>query len=388
MSSQKGKSVKKKFFLEPRRQMWRGRFYDFPLPSGEPATRDLISGDNLAWVPAPKGRRRRTEREQGAVLEELYQEQVQILEGAVVIRSQRKLKQTVQEWLDEKSKFRDPKTVRHYADSLSYFIEAVGDFNLTSPPAGISGTFLEHLQRTGMADTSCNSRVQGVQCFLNSCYEQDFISRPMRLEKLRPTKKEHAILSGSEMAALLRRIETRISAARSEGQRIWAANQRRAWYLLRYTGMRGGEVHSLPLDRIFPHNQTIKIADVPEANFKVKGRKEAYVPIPKQLRVFLDEDAKSRKAEEKWFLDDGTGNFQWSSPLSLARVFKSHLNEMGIRNIKPLHGFRSTVISRLLNNGVSGVIVQGLVRHKNISTTLSYFNRAKSVDYKLIENNI
>jgi integrase len=58
----------------------------------------------------------------------------------------------------------------------------------------------------------------------------------------------------------------------------------------------------------------------------------------------------------------------------MGRPFKKMCDFLGIKGVKPLHGFRSTAISNLLDNGVSPRIVQKLARHTKIETTLSYHN--------------
>ena len=142
--------------------------------------------------------------------------------------------------------------------------------------------------------------------------------------------------------------------------------------MLRYTGMRGGEVRTLPLAHIA--SDAVLIRDVPEAGFTVKGRREAVVPISSALRGFLDEDLPGRGAGEKFYLDDGAGNPHWQEGTAMAKTFKRQLSALGITGVKPLHGFRATLASRLLNAGASPVAVQALLRHNNLQTTLGYHN--------------
>ena len=62
----------RKIFLEKRRRIYRGRFHDFTLPSGESVTRDLASEETILYKIVSGRRRKRSEREIGRILQELY----------------------------------------------------------------------------------------------------------------------------------------------------------------------------------------------------------------------------------------------------------------------------------------------------------------------------
>jgi integrase len=174
------------------------------------------------------------------------------------------------------------------------------------------------------------------------------------------------------MGAVLERIEENLAAARNEGQRVSALNQIRLWFMLRHTGMRGGEVRALPLAHISA--DAVSIRDVPDAGFRIKGRKEAILPLAPALKEFLGADISGRGPYERWYLDTGNGQLQWADTTAMARPFSRHFAELGFDAVKPLHGFRASVATLLLNQGASPVLVMKLLRHSSISTTMSYHN--------------
>ena len=62
----------------------------------------------------------------------------------------------------------------------------------------------------------------------------------------------------------------------------------------------------------------------------------------------------------------------------MSRALRPTLIALGIyRQQKSLHGFRATVITMLLQEGVPPVVVQSIARHEDLSTTMRYYNRAE-----------
>jgi integrase len=74
----------------------------------------------------------------------------------------------------------------------------------------------------------------------------------------------------------------------------------RAWWFLRYTGMRGGELLALKWDNVYPDRIELRSTK----DWKVKGRKDAIVPIAEDLKEFIhSQDIQG----EKFVLDNGRG---------------------------------------------------------------------------------
>ena len=135
-----GKRIEETFRNE-KRKMYLGRFHDFVLPSGNPITRDLISFENLEWEDGKKRRHRRSDLQQAKKLSELYDKKKAELEKAQIKKSpiRKTCKDFIQQYLDEISDSRSEKTVDGYARALNYFLLAVGDFDIKSPPEKMAG---------------------------------------------------------------------------------------------------------------------------------------------------------------------------------------------------------------------------------------------------------
>ena len=92
-------------------------------------------------------------------------------------------------------------------------------------------------------------------------------------------------------------LHQRFDEAISESKRKFLLNHLRAYYFLRYAGLRRGEVHSLRLENINLNKGVIHLRHVKEIGFKVKSGTEQTVPLAKILvDEFFREDLEERGA--------------------------------------------------------------------------------------------
>jgi integrase/recombinase XerC len=138
--------------------------------------------------------------------------------------------------------------------------------------------------------------------------------------------------------------------------------------MLAFTGMRRGELIHLRLSNIDMKSDIIEIRGE-----HIKEGREKDIPISPVLKKYLEKDLGRRKKSEVWFLDNERGDHYFMFADSLTAGFKKHLNKLGVIGIKPLHGFRATVASRLLNEENYDIShVRDLLGHSDIKTTLGY----------------
>lgn len=149
----------------------------------------------------------------------------------------------------------------------------------------------------------------------------------------------------------------------------------RAMVLARYTILRSGAIWALKLSNIDLDERVIHIKNVPEIDWQPKALKFPIKPINDALFNFLSEDLSNRGPAEVWYLDDGKGD-QWRKQRSsLSREGKKLFQELGYPDMKPFHeGFRSTLITHMLVQGVPITTVQQLADHSSIQTTQSYLD--------------
>ncbi len=359
------------------RGIWVGRFHDFKSENGTVKKATLCRIADVEYATLKNGKKRkRTKSQILNEVERLWKEKYKELKSGVSRGSHRnerlKFSEAAQEFLDAKAKTRDEKTVEHYRDSCNQLIACMqSDFDVQNPPRNFDADFCEWLQKRGITDNSVNSRIRDVQACLNWLYKKKIIKTKYYLEKLRATDPTPGRFSAQQLLDMVDYMDRRINHPFNDREYQMGVSMMRGFMMMRYTAMRAGEVRALPLTRI---QNEIHIADCVEAGYRVKGRKEADLPILPELKPFLDKDLAQRNPNEKWYLDNGNGKIHWASVGEMSRPFKKMCDSLGIKGVKPLHGFRSTAISNLLDNGVSPRIVQALARHEKIETTMGYHN--------------
>jgi site-specific recombinase XerD len=123
----------------------------------------------------------------------------------------------------------------------------------------------------------------------------------------------------------------------------------------------------------------LKIADIDSKNMQVfisraKGKKDRYVNLPesilKQLRDYF------RVYSPKVFLFEGQYGGE-SSTRSAQKVFTDAMSQAKINKKVGIHGLRHSYATHLLEAGTDISLIQQLLGHKDIKTTLRYTHVSK-----------
>ncbi|KEQ15695.1 hypothetical protein GZ77_03745 [Endozoicomonas montiporae] len=339
-------------------------------------------------------------------LHDLYEEAANKLKGEQEQKEETRKKQkadkrrmTVQQardlWKDELSVTNDDKTVKLYVRSVDYYLKALGNHEVRDFNRGSNVKFIKHLKQlpgkqagSTMAPASQNMHVRHLGIFLRWCYAHEIIDKRHELKMPQVPKKDMETYSVSELGKAKSLIIKRMDEYTRPKDLCAINNMYRAFMLATNTLLRLGAIWSLPLSAIDLKQRIIRIRNVPELKWQPKKMKFPNKPINDQLFEFLKQDLAGRSRREKWFLDKGDGS-QWltdSSNIShyAAKIF----NDVGLPYIKPFHwGFRATMTTHLLNEGVKPQIVQQLADHSSLATTMSYFN-SRTVDQREATNAI
>ena len=258
---------------------------------------------------------------------------------------------------------RDKLTVRQYRQQLNRYQKIVGDYRIRLHSSKFTDQLVLALRKAGLNDHSCNSYLRAVRAIVNWSWGEGQIPSAIKVKSVRASKPLPKVFSQDELLTLRQYLE--------EG---WQQTRRRrflvllrAWWFFRYTGMRGSELLTLKWDNVYADRLELRST----ADWKVKGRRDAIIPIAKPLKAFLSsQDLKG----EKFVLDDGTGKPNYATAHGLMQSMKKALEILQIK-VNPLHSFRSTVATELLAGESSNPVqVQKLLRHQSIQTTMSYLN--------------
>jgi len=259
---------------------------------------------------------------------------------------------------------RDERTVDKYRQQLLRYQKVVGNYRIRLHTSQLTDKFVLALRKAGLNDHSCNSYLRAVRAILNWSWEQGQIPAAIKVKSVRSSKPLPAIFSAQQLEDLRQHLEQGWNETRRRRFLVLL----RAWWFLRFTGMRGGELLALKWDNVYPDRIELRSTK----DWKVKGRKDAIIPIAEDLKEFIQAQ---HIQGEKFVLDNGKGQPLYSSLGDLTKSMRKALQKVGIENAKPLHSFRSTVATELLSGeSANPVHVQMLLRHESIQTTMSYLN--------------
>lgn len=108
---------------------------------------------------------------------------------------------------------------------------------------------------------------------------------------------------------------------------------------------------------------------------KAKGKKDRYVNLPKIILNDLRKYYKEFKPQEYLFEGKFGGKY---STRSAQQVFKTAMNKAGIKKTVGIHSLRHSYATHLLEYGTDISLIQKLLGHNDIKTTLVYTNVANN----------
>jgi len=319
-----------------------------------------------------RGRSKSSATEKARYLEYLYNEKLEYLLHEQMEEDRRKkypfISEVMTRWIASRISTRSPLTVRESTDLRRYYQMVNDDHPLCDFSPEHVSHLINYFEGIGNAPYTVNKRLQELQTFLNWCYKLEYFDRPIKIDRVKVVAREPVTLGHEDEARLVKRIKGLIKENKSVRYKTTYRMQLRSYYMLAFTGMRRGELINLQLSNIDMKNDIIEIRGE-----HIKEGREKDIPISPVLKKYLEKDLDRRKGAEVWYLDNGRGKHYFKFADNLTAGFKKHLTKLGVKGIKPLHGFRATVASRLLNEENYDIShVRDLLGHSDIKTTLGY----------------
>ncbi|MCE7995152.1 MAG: tyrosine-type recombinase/integrase [Roseivirga sp.] len=127
-------------------------------------------------------------------------------------------------------------------------------------------------------------------------------------------------------------------------------------------GLRVGEMINLQIAHLDGERNVVTI-------YNAKGKKDRQVMFPKSLKLLLRSYYKMYKPDT--YLFNGKGNLQYSSSSALKVLIRSAKNA-GITKRVTLHTVRHSFATHLLEQGTDVRVIQKLLGHNSIKTTMIY----------------
>jgi site-specific recombinase XerD len=137
-------------------------------------------------------------------------------------------------------------------------------------------------------------------------------------------------------------------------------------------GLRVSEIVNLKIEDIDSVSKKVRIE-------KAKGKKDRYVNLPDSILTELRQYYKENRPKK--YLFEGQNQEQYSIR-SAQNVFRNAMQKAGIHKKIGIHGLRHSYATHLLEFGTDISLIQKLLGHNDIKTTLVYTN----VSQKSISN--
>ena len=123
----------------------------------------------------------------------------------------------------------------------------------------------------------------------------------------------------------------------------------------------------------------LRVADIDSDRMVIavrggKGDKDRYLPLAQNLLSLLRAYYKKYKPQDLLFEGQKGGQY---SATSVNQILKKGLNRAGIKKNLSSHNLRHSYATHLLENGTDIRVIQELLGHNNIKTTMIYTHIAK-----------
>lgn len=103
-----------------------------------------------------------------------------------------------------------------------------------------------------------------------------------------------------------------------------------------------------------------------------KGNKQRRIPLPANLKPLLRKICMNREIAEPVFVSDFTGSTL--DKRTVQKIFENACTKAGIKRQGGIHSLRHSFATHLLDAGIDVKIIQELLGHSNIKTTMIYLH--------------
>lgn len=366
------------FFQE--RGNYYARLYEFQEAGKRAPIAKLCSGEEALQFP---NGRKRTEQQKLVYLQErlrvVRQERLEAEEKRKEAKRSLRWRQLVQLYLDDHTS-QAVGTQKMVATAAARLYEVVGDLEVEEIRAHHGYLFVKSLGAEQLSPATVRSYLRHIKAVLNWAVEMEFIDKVPKFKPPALPKLEPKVYSADGVQLMEDHLRNLIHNSAQLYKTDYQMHLR-ALMMMSQTGCRVGECMFLPLERINLAGGFIEVKQTPPY-WKPKWLKEGILPVTDKLRGFLEEDLAVRDQDERFYLDSGNGTPRYRDHTTLNHAFKKYQRRLGIVGPKGNHGFRASVATQLLGQGVDSLVVKQLLRHSSLSVTEAYI----ATDHKLLKS--
>jgi len=237
---------------------------------------------------------------------------------------------------------------------LSYFLTFLKNFEFAHPLTITNEQiriFLLDKSKNGYSKNTINQYINSIKLYYEKAYNREipktYIFRP-KVEKKLPT-----ILNYIEIQKIIQSIDN---------------IKHKTLLLLTYSGgLRRSETLNLKIENIdFVRNEIHIVC--------AKGKKDRMIMLSHTIKYLLSEYIKQYNPQNYLFEGATGGRYSTSS---FAKILKNAVEKANIKKKVTLHTLRHSFATHLFEQGTDIRIIQELLGHKDIKTTLRYVQVAK-----------
>ncbi len=264
----------------------------------------------------------------------------------ISINNQDELKKYVQHL---QLKAYSPSTLRTYRNEFMQLLQRLGTMRVQDIEPQHLQRYLLYCINNGLKENTVHSRINALKFY----YEQVLHKEKMFFDIPRPKKPLllPKVLSKEEIAAIIKA--------------IWNVKHKTMIMLGYGCGLRVSEITALQVSDIDGNRRLLFIR-------LAKGKKDRVISLSPALLVMLREYYKQYKP--KTFLFEGAVAGTRYSVRSLEAIIQTAKQKAGIRKSGSMHMLRHSFATHLLDKGTDVVMIQKLLGHNDIKTTLRYLH--------------
>jgi site-specific recombinase XerD len=240
-------------------------------------------------------------------------------------------------------------TIRTYRNEFAQLLQLLGNIPVESLSPVQLQRYFTYCYNKGSSENTLHSRINAIKYYYEEVLHREkmFIDIPRPKRPLQLPK----VLSKEEIAAIIMAIKN---------------TKHKTMIMLAYgCGLRVSEVTSLKITDVDGQRRLLIIR-------RGKGKKDRVISLSPALLIMLREYYKQYKPKK--FLFEGIQPSTPYSIRSLEAIITHAKEKAGIKKSGSMHMLRHSFATHLLDKGTDVVMIQKLLGHNDIKTTLRYLH--------------
>ncbi len=255
-----------------------------------------------------------------------------------------------------------PSTIKTYLNEMGIFLKTIKQHPADEFTAARLKNYLQYCHETlKLTENTLHSRMNALKFY----YEQVLKKEKFFWEIPRPKKQSHLpkVFNQDEIASIINSVTNK---------------KHKTMLMLAYSaGLRVSEVIALKVYNIDSKRMSILIE-------QGKGKKDRLVSLSPVLLVMMRDYVLHYKPDRKGFLFEGNTKGTPYSARSLQEVLQAAKKKAGVLRPGSIHSLRHSFATHLIEKGTDVTMIQKLLGHNDLRTTLLYLHTSNKDLLKII----